>query len=152
MELKTKRENGGSNGGKKANNSTANSASTSPRNRSSHTAHASASTIPDTKIATLPTSEIFGYLYQELQAESQPPSNHGSLLQPPPGSSGAASGLPSQKDMQVERLVNRSMDQLASDMDEIKAHLEENKREIDRVSDNLLNLIVMIKRDDLTAL
>lgn len=37
-------------------------------------------------------------------------------------------------------------------MEEIKELLAENKREIDGISDNLLNMIVMIKREDLTAL
>jgi len=58
----------------------------------------------------------------------------------------------SQKNQNIERLANRSHEQLKEDKEKVQELLNENKHEIEEISNNLLNLIVMIKKDDLTAL
>ena len=55
--------------------------------------------------------------------------------------------------MYIDRLIaNRSKEQLNGDKARLKEMLEENKVDIDKISDNLLSMIVMIKKDELTAL
>ena len=60
--------------------------------------------------------------------------------------------LISQKNQNIERLTNRSQEQLKEDKEKMQELLNENKREIEGISSTLLNMIVMIKSDVLTAL
>lgn len=89
--------------------------------------------IDDQVIGDLSTSEIFGHLSQELASDKQTLAE----MDPPT----------SQKDFYVERLLNRSLEQLANDMDAVQDQLSENKAEINEFSDGLLSLIVMIGSD-----
>lgn len=65
---------------------------------------------------------------------------------------GENTNLISQKNQNIERLTNRSQEQLKEDKEKMQELLNENKREIEGISSTLLNMIVMIKSDVLTAL
>ena len=55
--------------------------------------------------------------------------------------------LPSKKDLQVEKLLARSLEQLREDKAHLCEQLEANREEIRSYTDGLLSSIVMIKSD-----